>query len=66
MMPPKAALSNYPIPLNWQPWFSRVKYVFDKNAQLVESLQEANKELDEQLQLQSQKLKRSYEAKSDT
>lgn len=60
---PKAALSNYPIPLNWQPWFSRVKYVFDKNAQLVESLQEANKELDEQLQLQSQKLKRSYEAK---
>ena len=60
---PKAALSDYLVPLNWQPWFSRVKYVFDKNAQLVESLQEANKELDEQLQLQSQKLKRSYEAK---
>lgn len=60
---PKATLSNYHIPINWQPWFSKVKHVFDKNKQLVESLQVANKELDEQLQLQSQKLKRSYEAK---
>lgn len=60
---PKATLSNYHIPINWQPWFSKVKHVFDKNKQLVESLQVANKELDEQLQLQSEKLKRSYEAK---
>ncbi|WP_457934426.1 response regulator [Pseudoalteromonas sp. SCSIO 43210] len=54
---------DYQIPLNWQPWFSKVKRVFAKNKQLVESLQNANKDLDEQVQLQSEKLKRSYEAK---
>ncbi|TMO10913.1 ATP-binding protein [Pseudoalteromonas sp. S558] len=54
---------NYKVPLNWQPWFSKVKRVFIKNEQLVESLQNANKKLDKQVQLQSEKLKRSYEAK---
>ena len=54
---------NYKVPLNWQPWFSKVKRVFSKNKELVESLQNANKELDEKVQLQSEKLSRSYEAK---
>jgi PAS domain S-box-containing protein len=54
---------NYAVPDAWQPWFSKVKGVFAKNAQLVESLQLANKELDKKVQLQSQKLLRSYEAK---
>lgn len=54
---------NYQIPLNWQPWFLKVKHVFAKNKELVESLQNANKALDEQVQLQSEKLRRSYESK---
>ena len=54
---------HYQIPLNWQPWFFKVKQVFKKNNQLVESLQNVNKDLDEKVQLQSEKLKRSYQAK---
>lgn len=54
---------DYKVPLNWQPWFSKVKRVFTKNKQLVDSLQSANKALDDQVQLQSEKLSRSYEAK---
>ncbi|MBB1453709.1 PAS domain-containing hybrid sensor histidine kinase/response regulator [Pseudoalteromonas sp. SG43-5] len=54
---------NYKVPLSWQPWFSKVKRVFTKNKQLVDSLQSANKALDDQVQLQSEKLSRSYEAK---
>jgi two-component system sensor histidine kinase BarA len=55
--------SNYQIPINWQPWFTKIKHVFAKNEQLVESLQEVNRELDEKLKLQSEKLTRSYQAK---
>ncbi|MEL0641482.1 ATP-binding protein [Pseudoalteromonas aliena] len=54
---------NYNVPLNWQPWFSKVKRVFDKNKQLVDSLQNANKALDERVKVQSEKLIKSYEAK---
>ncbi|MGP4985740.1 ATP-binding protein [Pseudoalteromonas nigrifaciens] len=54
---------NYKIPLNWQPWFLKVKAIFAKNTQLVESLQNVNKDLDKKLQLQSEKLTSSYEAK---
>ncbi|MEL0646613.1 ATP-binding protein [Pseudoalteromonas agarivorans] len=54
---------NYKVPLSWQPWFSKVKSVLSKNEQLVDSLQNANKALDEQVQRQSEKLNRSYEAK---
>ncbi|MDO6465576.1 PAS domain-containing hybrid sensor histidine kinase/response regulator [Pseudoalteromonas carrageenovora] len=54
---------NYNVPLSWQPWFSKVKTVFSKNEQLVNSLKNANKALDEQVQRQSEKLSRSYEAK---
>ncbi|WP_372762656.1 ATP-binding protein [Pseudoalteromonas sp.] len=54
---------SYQVPLNWQPWFLKVKAVFAKNTQLVESLQQLNKQLDAKLQLQSEKLTRSYEAK---
>ena len=55
--------SNYQIPINWQPWFTKIKLVFAKNRQLVDSLQDVNRELDEKLQLQSEKLTRSYQAK---
>lgn len=54
---------NYKIPLNWQPWFARVKAIFAKNERLVISLQNANKKLDEQVQLKSEKLKHSDQAK---
>ena len=55
--------SNYQIPVSWQPWFSRIKWVFNKNQQLVDSLQQANSELDNQVRLKTSELARSYEAK---
>ncbi|MDQ9092273.1 ATP-binding protein [Pseudoalteromonas haloplanktis] len=55
--------SNYQIPTNWQPWFSRIKWVLSKNQQLVDSLQRANSELDEQVKIKTRELARSYEAK---
>lgn len=54
---------NYQIPLNWQPWFARVKAIFAKNEHLVISLQNANQKLDDQVRQQSQKLKHSDQAK---
>ncbi|MBQ4832873.1 response regulator [Pseudoalteromonas sp. MMG010] len=60
---PKLLDDEYKIPHAWVPWFSKVKNVFAKNKQLVDSLQQANQELDEKVQLQSKKLLRSYEAK---
>lgn len=54
---------NYQVPLGWQPWFARVKRVFYNNQQLVQSLQQANTELDLQVQAKSRELMRSYEAK---
>lgn len=53
----------YQIPINWQPWFSRIKNVFNKNKQLVDSLQQANAELDSQVKIKTRELARSYEAK---
>ena len=55
--------SRYQIPINWQPWFSRIKKVFNKNMQLVDSLQQANAELDSQVKIKTRELARSYEAK---
>ncbi|MBB1505328.1 response regulator [Pseudoalteromonas sp. SG41-1] len=55
--------SNYHIPANWQPWFSRIKWVLNKNQQLVNSLQQANSELDDQVKIKTRELARSYEAK---
>ncbi len=55
--------SNYHIPANWQPWFSRIKWVLNKNQQLVSSLQQANSELDDQVKIKTRELARSYEAK---
>lgn len=55
--------SHYQIPKNWQPWFSRIKKVFNKNVQLVDSLQQANTELDSQVKIKTRELARSYEAK---
>lgn len=57
------APSNYQIPANWQPWFSRIKWVLNKNQQLVDSLQQANSELDDQVKIKTRELARSYEAK---
>lgn len=57
------ARSNYQIPANWQPWFSRIKWVLNKNQQLVDSLQQANSELDDQVKIKTRELARSYEAK---
>ena len=57
------AHSNYQIPTNWQPWFSRIKWVLNKNQQLVDSLQQANSELDNQVKIKTRELARSYEAK---
>ncbi|MGO2129715.1 MAG: ATP-binding protein [Pseudoalteromonas prydzensis] len=57
------ASSNYQIPANWQPWFSRIKWVLNKNQQLVDSLQQANSELDDQVKIKTRELARSYEAK---
>ncbi len=54
---------KYQIPLNWQPWFARVKAIFAKNEHLVISLQNANQKLDDQVRQQSQKLKHSDQAK---
>ncbi|MCO7249562.1 response regulator [Pseudoalteromonas sp. Ps84H-4] len=59
----KQALVSYKIPANWQPWFSRVKQIFRRNEELVQSLQEANKTLDSQVQVKSQQLRRSIDAK---
>ncbi|WP_199524733.1 PAS domain-containing hybrid sensor histidine kinase/response regulator [Pseudoalteromonas sp. bablab_jr011] len=56
-------LVNYRIPADWQPWFSRVKRVFTRNEELVQSLQEANKALDSQVQVKSKQLRRSIDAK---
>ncbi|MBE0457860.1 PAS domain-containing sensor histidine kinase [Pseudoalteromonas prydzensis] len=57
------ARGNYQIPVNWQPWFSRIKWVLNKNQQLVDSLQQANSELDDQVKIKTRELARSYEAK---
>lgn len=54
---------DYQIPVNWQPWFSRIKKVFNKNRQLVDSLQQANLELDSQIKIKTRELDRSYDAK---
>lgn len=54
---------DYRIPINWQPWFSRIKRVLNENQQLVESLQLANTELDAQVKIKTRELARSYEAK---
>ena len=59
----KQALVHYRIPVDWQPWFSRVKRVFSRNEELVQSLQEANKALDSQVQVKSKQLRRSIDAK---
>ncbi|KPW03790.1 response regulator [Pseudoalteromonas sp. P1-8] len=59
----KQALVHYRIPVDWQPWFSRVKKVFSRNEELVQSLQEANKALDSQVQVKSKQLRRSIDAK---
>ena len=56
-------LLHYRIPTDWQPWFSRVKQVFKRNEELVTSLQEANKALDSQVQVKSEQLRRSIDAK---
>ncbi|MFY8326440.1 ATP-binding protein [Pseudoalteromonas sp. ZZD1] len=54
---------DYRVPVNWQPWFSRIKKVFNKNKQLVDSLQQSNLELDNQIKFKTKELARSYEAK---
>ncbi len=59
----KQVLESYRVPVNWQPWFSRVKRVFSRNQELVKSLQEANKTLDSLVQVKSQQLRRSIDAK---
>ncbi|WP_404341056.1 ATP-binding protein [Pseudoalteromonas mariniglutinosa] len=56
-------LQSYAVPKDWQPWFRRVKRVFARNEELVNSLQEANRELDGQVQLKSKQLSRSIDAK---
>lgn len=59
----KQALVSYRIPADWQPWFKRIKHVFTRNEELVQSLQEANKALDSQVQVKSKQLRRSIDAK---
>ncbi len=54
---------DYRIPVNWQPWFSKIKKVFNKNKELVDSLQQSNLALDNQVKAKTRELARSYEAK---
>ncbi|WP_105169061.1 ATP-binding protein [Pseudoalteromonas sp. T1lg23B] len=54
---------DYVIPVDWQPWFARVKQVVMQKQSLLEQLQEHNEMLDEQVQSQKRALSRSLEAK---
>ncbi|OUS70201.1 hybrid sensor histidine kinase/response regulator [Pseudoalteromonas sp. A601] len=54
---------DYQVPVNWQPWFGRIKAVLNKNKQLVNSLQQSNLALDNQIKIKTKELARSYEAK---
>ncbi|CAM4095608.1 hybrid sensor histidine kinase/response regulator [Pseudoalteromonas byunsanensis] len=54
---------DYVVPVDWQPWFAKVKQVVMQKQSLLEQLQEHNEMLDEQVQLQKRALSRSLEAK---
>ncbi|MCF6436835.1 ATP-binding protein [Pseudoalteromonas sp. MMG022] len=54
---------DYVVPVDWQPWFAKVKQVVMQKQSLLEQLQEHNEMLDEQVKLQQRALSRSLEAK---
>ncbi|WP_261592505.1 ATP-binding protein [Pseudoalteromonas holothuriae] len=54
---------DYVVPVDWQPWFARVKQVVTQKQGLLEQLQRHNEVLDEQVQSQKRALSRSLEAK---
>ncbi|KZN57830.1 hypothetical protein N474_07570 [Pseudoalteromonas luteoviolacea CPMOR-2] len=53
----------YPVPKDWQPWFSEIKRVVSQRQNLIAQMETHNARLDEQVQRQRQALSRSFEAK---
>ncbi|OCQ20788.1 hypothetical protein A7985_13385 [Pseudoalteromonas luteoviolacea] len=54
---------NYPVPKDWQPWFSEIKRVVSQRQNVFAQMETHNARLDEQVQRQRQALSRSFEAK---
>ncbi|MCF2856630.1 ATP-binding protein [Pseudoalteromonas sp. SMS1] len=53
----------YPVPKDWQPWFSEIKRVVSQRQNFITQMASHNARLDEQVQRQRQALSRSFEAK---